>query len=167
MARPSETPSGEPGRGTPAPSHHTAGSPLPAPAVLTRPFGRSFASLDGIFAWVEEFFGAEGWGAVDHSTIDLIIEELFTNMVRYNPDGPATVEIGLRRVPGGVEILLVDPIAPLFDVTAVAPVDSETYRAEKRVGGLGLHLVRQFADEFHYEHRDGGSRITVRKNLEA
>ena len=139
-----------------------------SPGLITRVcrFDRSFDALAAIFDFVAEFYVAAGRAEADHSMVDLIIEELFTNMVKYNPTGPEPIEISLRRVPQGVEIVIVDPVAPLFDVTAVAPVDTEAYVAEQRVGGLGLHLVRQFADAIHYEHRNGGSRITVLKNME-
>lgn len=149
----------------PTPGGPAAGA---SPAVLarSRSFRRDFQSLDAIVSWVAEFFTAAGWAGIDPSEVDLIIEELFTNMVRYNPNGPPLVDLELRRLPHGIEVLLVDPAAPRFDVTAVPPVDADVYRAEKRSGGLGLHLVRQLADEFHYEHRDGASRITVRKNIE-
>jgi anti-sigma regulatory factor (Ser/Thr protein kinase) len=35
------------------------------------------------------------------------------------------------------------------------------------VGGLGLHLVKQMADEVVYERRGGGNRVRMRVRLRA
>ena len=54
-----------------------------------RSFRRSFDSLEEIFAFTSEFFAAHGIDRGLLPTVDLALEELFTNMVKYSPAGDA------------------------------------------------------------------------------
>jgi anti-sigma regulatory factor (Ser/Thr protein kinase) len=58
-----------------------------------RTFGRSFDSLEDIFAFTSEFFGRHGLDRDLLPTVDLIVEELFTNMVKYSPGGAPSIRI--------------------------------------------------------------------------
>ena len=50
-----------------------------------------------------------------------------------------------------------------FDPTQTPPVDTSRPIAERRAGGLGIHLVRQIADRIHYDYQGRDSTITVTK----
>ena len=52
-----------------------------------RSFRRSFDSLEEIFAFTSDFFAAHGIDRGLLPTVDLALEELFTNMVKYSPGG--------------------------------------------------------------------------------
>ena len=52
-----------------------------------RSFRRSFDSLEEIFAFTAGFFAANGIDRGLLPTVDLALEELFTNMVKYSPAG--------------------------------------------------------------------------------
>jgi len=64
-----------------------------APVRAQRDFERSFAALDDIFAFVRSHLDARGAGEADAYAIDLTIEELFTNMVKYNAAGSGSIGI--------------------------------------------------------------------------
>jgi anti-sigma regulatory factor (Ser/Thr protein kinase) len=53
--------------------------------TATRSFPRSFDSLEEIFAFTSEFFGRHELDRDLLPTVDLVLEELFTNMVKYSP----------------------------------------------------------------------------------
>ena len=98
--------------------------------------------------------------------VNLIIEELFTNFVKYNPEGQQDIEVRLEKNGEDLEIKLVDVGVKAFDPTDAPEVDVSKKPEERTPGGLGIHLVRRIADEIRYEHRDGSSIITVTKRLE-
>ena len=52
-------------------------------------FGRSFDSLQQIFAFTSGFFARHGVDPALLPVVDLTVEELFTNMVKYSPGGDA------------------------------------------------------------------------------
>jgi len=53
-----------------------------------------------------------------------------------------------------------------FDLSEAAPVDIHLPLAQRKVGGLGLHLVRNLVDELRYEYDDRTLSVTAIKNLE-
>jgi anti-sigma regulatory factor (Ser/Thr protein kinase) len=134
--------------------------------MLERRFGRSLGSLDAIFAFVAEFLASQGLDRQHAFEIDLIIEELFTNMVKYSTDGRQDVAIALERRGHAVTIVLRDFEVEPFDVSRAPGADVERPIAERTPGGLGLHLVRQMADSIAYQYRDRTSTITVTRRLE-
>jgi serine/threonine-protein kinase RsbW len=123
-------------------------------------------SLEAIHAYVEAFLAALGFAPDRSFEIDLLIEELFTNFVKYSRGGRESIEVGLAAEGPVITITVCDFNVESFDVTATAPVDTEAPLSERRRGGLGLHLVRRIADDFRYEYRERSSIVTVTKRLE-
>jgi phosphoserine phosphatase len=122
-----------------------------------RAFDRSFDALEEIFDFTSY---STRWLRLDPRVlpvVDLGIEELFTNAVKYSTMSTASPEIGLRRIPGGVEVTLTDHDVDLFDVTKAPAVDVDAPIENREPGGLGLHLVRKMADSIDY-HYDSESR---------
>jgi anti-sigma regulatory factor (Ser/Thr protein kinase) len=99
------------------------------------------------------------------ATVDFVVEELFTNMVKYATGGTAAVDVEVRAIDGGVEVTLVDHGVDRFDVTQAPDVDVHAPIEKRRPGGLGLHLIRRMVDAIGYRYLDATreSRITFRK----
>jgi anti-sigma regulatory factor (Ser/Thr protein kinase) len=130
-------------------------------------FPRSVESLDGIFRFVADFLAARSLDAELHGPVCFIVEELFTNFVKYSVGGRHDIAVSLGHTPRQLTVRLTDfDVAP-FDPTRVTAVDIDKPLAERQPGGLGLHLVRQMADTLQYEYTDGRSTITFTKTLEA
>jgi anti-sigma regulatory factor (Ser/Thr protein kinase) len=134
----------------------------------SRAFPRSFESLDSIVAFTDAFFARAGIDASLRPAVDLALEELFTNMVKYGGASRAAVDIGMASIPGGVEVTLTDRDVGPFDVTLAPDVDVTRPIEERIPGGLGLHLVRRMLDSIEYdyvpERRQG--RTVFRKTRE-
>jgi anti-sigma regulatory factor (Ser/Thr protein kinase) len=130
-----------------------------------RSFRRSFDSLKQIFAFTSEFFALHGIDPALLPTVDLTLEELFTNMVKYSPAGGAFVRIEMAASPGGVEVTLTDYDVDRFDVTKAPDADINLPIEQRRPGGLGLHLIRRLVDslEYQYSSESRQSRTTFRK----
>jgi anti-sigma regulatory factor (Ser/Thr protein kinase) len=97
--------------------------------------------------------------------VDLAVEELFTNMVKYSARSKTEVRIELTGIDGGVEVTLTDYDVDPFDVTKSPDVDVNRPLDQRRPGGLGLHLIRRLLDSVEYEYTEETrqSRITFRK----
>lgn len=127
-----------------------------------RSFARSFDSIREIFEFTSEFFARRQVDLRLLPTVDLVVEELFTNMVKYSPAAVAPVRIDLEKVEGGVEVTLTDSGVEPFDVTQAPDVDIDRPIEEREPGGLGLHLIRRLVDSWGYEYSKPRRESTIR-----
>lgn len=132
---------------------------------MEQAFKRSFDSLEGIFAFTGEFYARERIDPDEHHAVDLAVEELFTNMVKYNAGSAAAIVLRLERRDGQLKIVLTDPDADPFDPTAVETPRIDRPVEEREPGRLGLFLVRKLMDRIEYEYDGRRSQITLTKRL--
>jgi len=139
------------------------------PRAASREFARSFDALEVIFGFTAAFVAEHGANAEVRHDVDFVLEELFTNMVKYGGTTGHAVRIGLAAIEGGVEVTLVDRDVEPFDVTRAPEVDVSRPIEERNPGGLGLHLVRRLVDRMEYDYwtQERRSRITFRKTAAA
>jgi anti-sigma regulatory factor (Ser/Thr protein kinase) len=99
-------------------------------------------------------------------SINLAIEELFTNTVKYNPNRQGDFTIDIEKKGKYLIVKLTDHNSQEFDLKKVVEVDPTQRLEERKIGGLGLHLVRKMVDNLEYEYTKGESIITFTKCLE-
>ena len=133
---------------------------------MKRSFGRSSEQLPSAFEFTAEFYEAAAIDEKHRFSIDFAIEEIFTNMVKYNRQGVGKIDIELERRGSTAHVMLVDRDVERFDVTATRPPDTEAPLEQRQVGGLGLHLTRQVMSTVDYEYDDRTSRIVMTKELD-
>ncbi|MBI1798538.1 MAG: ATP-binding protein [Candidatus Eisenbacteria bacterium] len=133
--------------------------------MVERRFPRDIGALPAIFDFIADFGSCHGIGEDCRYDVDLIVEELFTNMVKYNHAGSEEIRLGFDRQGTTLTIRLRDIGVEAFDMTANAPPAGDTKAGELSTGGRGLHLVRQYADDIRYDYHDRNSTITVTKRL--
>ncbi len=122
------------------------------PQRTERRFSRRLDALDALFAFAARSIATLGADAALRSTVDLALEELFTNMVKYGGADGSDVQVEFEACPGGVEVVLAQESVDAFDVTRVPPVDVGRPLAEREPGGLGLHLVARLVEDLHYDY---------------
>lgn len=133
---------------------------------MRRSFPRQMTSLEAIVAYVRDFLAHEGIDEASASAydLDLVLEELFTNLVKYGRGARGDVEILLERGPDGVTAVLREYDAERFDPTELPEVDVTKPIEQRRPGGLGVHFIRQLTRSFDYDYRDrvGVIRVAMR-----
>jgi anti-sigma regulatory factor (Ser/Thr protein kinase) len=133
---------------------------------MRKEFARTFDSLEGIFRFAGDFFASEKIDERHRYAVDFALEEIFTNMVKYNPDGKHDVSINLDKLGDRLRITLTDFDVEPFDVSKAEEPRIDVPLEERDVGGLGLHLTRKMMDDVDYEYVDRRSIITLTKMLE-
>lgn len=128
-------------------------------------FVRRMESLDEVFDFAEKFFAANGLDGATRYAIGVAIEEVFTNMVKYNPHGQGELAVRLDRDNDRAIIGLTDFDSEPFDINKARDVDIQAPLSVRNPGGLGIHLVRKLMDEVNYAYHDRQSTITLVKNL--
>jgi serine/threonine-protein kinase RsbW len=127
---------------------------------------KDFSSVDRLLAFIRRFAAENGVSESDCFSVSVIAEELFTNMVKYNPDNRDDVALGLEKADAEIVIRLTDHEAAPFDITRAPKIDPSVVLKRGTPGQLGLHLVRQMAASIDYQHENGITVITVRRRLE-
>ena len=135
-----------------------------AGASESRTFERTFESIPAMVGFTADAFGRLGIDPSLLSTVDLAVEELFTNMVKYGTGSRSAVHIELMAAGDGVQLTLIDRDVEPFDITRAPDVDVHAPIEQRRPGGLGVHLIRRMADavEYEYTKETRQSRITLR-----
>jgi anti-sigma regulatory factor (Ser/Thr protein kinase) len=133
---------------------------------MQRTVKRELHSLEEIFLFLGEFTGLHGIGPEASYGVTLAVEELFTNMVKYNRQGDPEILLTLACDGRSLVATLTDCGGAPFDVTRAAEVDTTRPLEERPVGGLGLHLVRQMVDAIDYYQNGRCGTVTIVKNLE-
>jgi serine/threonine-protein kinase RsbW len=131
-------------------------------------FARRIDVLAEIFAFTTAAFARQRVPAALLADVDFVLEELFTNIVKYGR-GKEPVSIDIAAIPDGVEVTLTEPEADRFDVTNAPPVDVTLPAVQRRPGGLGLYLIPRLVDSVQYGYSEGErcSRIVFRKTKAA
>ena len=99
--------------------------------------------------------------------IDIAIDELFGNIAHYaySPEtGPATVLVDVEDDPLSVIITFIDNGTP-FDPLAKEDPDITLSAEERKIGGLGVFLVKQTMDDVSYEYKDGHNILRIKKTF--
>lgn len=133
---------------------------------MQQAFKRDFNELQKIVAFTEDFFAREHIDNKLRHVVDLCLEELFVNMVKYNVETSEDILVELAVAGDGVEVSLTDYNVERFDPRQMGPVDIDAPLEARTPGGLGLYLVMKMATSIHYEYRDRTSKITFIANGE-
>ncbi len=125
---------------------------------------RHLDALADITRLVDGFYGAGPEKGETRYSIELALEEIFTNMVRHKSTGQSDIQIDLAARDGEVIAKLTDFDAPRFDPLTEGPPPGIERQLEQRVpGGLGIHLVKKMMDHIEYSHQNRTATVTVRK----
>lgn len=100
--------------------------------------------------------------------IDIVIDELCSNVARYaysDRTGKVTVSVDTVDKPMKVWLTFTDEGVP-YNPLAKEDPDITLSAEERKLGGLGIYMVKKMMDEFHYEYKDGKNIVTVCKVIE-
>ena len=124
-------------------------------------------TLQRIVAEIEAMAARENWSPDLVFKVNLVLEELVLNIGQpgagsgENSAGVSQVEIRLGSEPDRLVLEIVDDGTP-FDPLSDAPEpDLQAVLADRRVGGLGLHLVRSVVDGMEYKRAAGKNHLTL------
>lgn len=102
--------------------------------------------------------------------IDVSIEEIFVNIVRYayppGQEGEALIRCGVGGEPLKVTIQFLDRGKP-FNPLAKEDADITLSAEERGIGGLGILMVKKSMDTVDYRYENGENILTLTKLLPA
>ena len=115
-------------------------------------------------AFVDEICEFNGLDEMITMQMNLAIEEAVVNVMNYAyPEGTkGYVDITAMSDDECLQFVISDSGKP-FDPTTKEEVDTTLPVDERRIGGLGIFLVRRMMDNVEYEYKDGQNILTLRK----
>lgn len=128
-------------------------------------FIAQFQYLDEIRDFVGKIARDNGFTDKEIYNIQLAADEAASNIIEHAyegvKDGVLNVSCGVRN--DVITIIMIDYGEP-FDPSAVPLPDLKADLSERKIGGLGIFLMRKLMDEVHYEtRRDKSNVLTMSK----
>ena len=98
--------------------------------------------------------------------INLVLDELFTNIVTYGQKEEAEchARICLSEDHKTLTLHMEDCGIPFNPVEAEAP-DLQSGLEERAIGGMGIHIVKNIMDDIKYERKGDKNILTLTKRL--
>jgi anti-sigma regulatory factor (Ser/Thr protein kinase) len=132
------------------------------PTTFTCRFPNNLPALSHATEQAMAFLTQHGINGQAAYAINLAIEELATNILKYGYDDTAEHFIGLQaEVQPHKVVLVLEDDGHEFNPLQAPPPDLSLSMDEREPGGLGICLVRQFSEHVNYERRDGKNRLTI------
>jgi anti-sigma regulatory factor (Ser/Thr protein kinase) len=115
---------------------------------------------------VDAFCAERGLPEMLAFQINLALDELLTNTISYGyPDRERhAIEVDLLCRDGSLWIEIIDDGRPFDPLGAPAP-DLDAPVEQRRVGGLGVHLVKTVMDAVEYQRKSDRNHLKLRKDI--
>jgi len=126
----------------------------------------NISELERIHLTVEELLNKWEIPAAMGFTLDLVLEEAFTNVVKYafGDDQAHEILLEFEKTDQLLEIRLIDD-GLSYDPTQKADPDIEAPVEDRQVGGLGIFLIKQFMDSVDYQRKDNKNYLILTKQI--
>jgi anti-sigma regulatory factor (Ser/Thr protein kinase) len=133
------------------------------------------ADLVRLSEFASEFTSRHKLADEDCARLQIILDELFTNVVKYGYEGAAGeghpgghaeghIEVALSLEADRLIIEFVDDGCP-FDPLASPPPDLDLPVGERTMGGVGIAIVRALVDEAEYRRDGNRNRLTLGRTV--
>ena len=124
------------------------------------------SELDTLEQKLRQFAKQLGLTEKCYHEINLIFEELFTNIISYGYTDSAEhlINIAISHENGTLVMIIEDDGVPFNPIDA-KEVDSECPLEKKKPGGFGIHLTKAFVDDMVHWRFGNRNILTLKKHL--
>lgn len=125
------------------------------------------SNLDQVLAFVDGQLETMDCSMKAQMQIDVAVEEIYVNIANYAyaPEtGKAYISVRPDPENASVTIEFRDNGIP-FDPLAKADPDVTLSAEERKIGGLGIYMVKKSMDAMEYSRKDGQNILTITKKL--
>lgn len=127
-----------------------------------RHLANRFDALAQVTEEVRQFLEAQAVAGAAAYGVQLAIEELVTNIIKYGYDDEAPHQILLHlEIQAGVVRLSIEDDGHEFNPLTAPEPKLDQPLEDRLPGGLGLHLIREMAHDLTYERTSGRNRVTA------
>ncbi|MFH0738413.1 MAG: ATP-binding protein [Candidatus Omnitrophota bacterium] len=121
-------------------------------------------NLEAMFRFIRKAAQAQGFDEKKVSQVQLAAEEALVNVIKYAyPDKSGDLEINCNNKEGSLEIEISDSGIP-FDPLSLPEPDIHSPMEKRKIGGLGIFMLRKIMDEVKYKREDNRNILTLIKH---
>lgn len=130
--------------------------------MQTVQFTAKFEFLDEIREFVGDIARSGGFTDKEVYNIQLATDEAASNIIEHAYEGVSDglLDISCGVVGSAITIVLVDH-GESFDPSEIPAPDLKADLSERKIGGLGIFLMRKLMDEVHYKAEPGKNSNTL------
>jgi anti-sigma regulatory factor (Ser/Thr protein kinase) len=124
------------------------------------------SELNNLASAVESFAEQAGLGMKTQFNLNLVLDELVTNIISYayTDEHLHQIEITLSYDTNLLSIKLSDD-GELFDPTLIKTQALTEDLEQRELGGLGIHFVKKLMDKMEYHRVDKRNHLLLEKEL--
>ena len=124
------------------------------------------AQLPQLTQFLQQFWSAAGLPPAEAMTFELALEEIFMNVVMHGSPEGRVPQVGVSlALSDGTLTLIIEDDGPSFDPLSLQAPDVTASLEDRRVGGLGVYLVRQMMDSVSYQRRGEHNQLSMTKRV--
>jgi anti-sigma regulatory factor (Ser/Thr protein kinase) len=121
------------------------------------------SEIPAVSSSLEEVMHTHGFSSEDILDTQLAVEEIITNIINHGyKNAGGEIVISCRINVNQAEVRIRDN-APRFDPLSLPEPDLEGTIENRKIGGLGVFLVRQVMDEISYRYENGQNILVMIK----
>jgi len=130
-------------------------------ALLSIILPAKIENLESLIQSVSNCARAMGFDQKRVSEIELATEEALVNITSYSyPEGSGKVEINCKQGERSFIIEIIDTGIP-FDVTSLPDPDIAADIDDRKIGGLGVFLLKKVMDRVDYRRENNRNILTL------
>ena len=98
--------------------------------------------------------------------LTLVLEEMVTNVISYAYPADTVADIELSAESDGRQLTFVlSDQGKAFDPTQAETPDFDISPVDRRIGGMGIYIVRNIMNQVTYQRLEGRNLLTMTKDI--
>lgn len=116
-----------------------------------------------VSAALDQLMQVHSFSSEEILDVQLAVEEAVTNVIMHGYDGQAGEISILCKASRGIIEIQIEDTAPPFDPLSVPDPDFTADIQDRRIGGLGIFLIRRVMDDIMYRNNEGKNILVLVK----
>ena len=122
--------------------------------------------LERVATFIEEISEELGLSMELQMNLNLVMEEMVSNVIFYAYPEGTDAEIGLMVESSGKELTFVlSDQGREFDPTMKEDADIDVNPIDREIGGMGILIVKNIMNKVTYQRLDGKNLLTMKKEI--
>ncbi len=123
-------------------------------------------NLSEVLEFIDSFLESVNCSPKAQMQIDTSVEEIFVNIASYAyPEGKGTADIDIYLTNNNTVCIELTDSGKPFNPLANADPDTSLTASERKIGGLGIFMVKKMMDKVEYVRHDNCNKLYLYKKI--